>query len=115
MRGPINIDLATQPPPDLAIEVEVANPADQAIATYARLGVPEVWRFDTRRKTLSFLILGPDGTYQPAPRSRSLPMLGPEDVLEQVRLAEELPSFSRWFAQLNEWVRTTIVPRKTEG
>jgi len=115
MRGPVDIDLSTQPTPDLAIEVEVANPADKAIATYARLGVPEVWRFDARRKVLTFLVLGPDGAYQHASRSRCLPLLGPEDVVGQLRLAEETDSFSRWFAQLNEWVRTTILPRAVEG
>ena len=66
MSGPINIDLATQPPPDLAIEVEVGNPADKAIATYARIGVPEVWRLDVRRTTVTFLLLGEDGAYHPA-------------------------------------------------
>ncbi len=115
MSGPLNIDLTTQPPPDLAIEVEVTHPADKAVAAYARIGVPEVWRYDTRRKTLTFLSLGPDGANRPAERSRNLPLLKPEDILGQVRLAEKLGSFSRWFAQLNEWARTTIVPRLAEG
>jgi Uma2 family endonuclease len=115
MGGPLDIDLSTQPPPDLAIEVEVTHPADKAIATYARLGVPEVWRFDVRRKTVEFLLLGEDGTYHTAARSRGLSPLGPEDVLGQLRLAEETASISRWFAQLNEWVRTTILPRMAEG
>ena len=115
MSGPIDIDLSTQPPPDLAIEVEVTHAATKAIATYASLGVPEVWRFDARRRTLAFLVLGEDGSYRPAPRSRNLPLLAPEDVLAQLKLAEETNSFSRWFAQLNEWVRTTILPRMVEG
>ena len=115
MAGPIDIDLTSQPPPDLAIEVEVHHPADKAVATYARLGVPEVWRFNVRRRTVVFLILGEDGAYHPTARSRGLPPLGPEDVLDQLRLAEEIGSLPRWFAQLNEWVRTTIVPRMTEG
>ena len=88
MRGPIDIDLSTQPPPDLAIEVEVTHPAEKAIATYARIGVPELWRYDAPRKTLTFLLLGAGGAYEPALRSRCLPALGPDDVLAQVRLAE---------------------------
>jgi Uma2 family endonuclease len=115
MSGPIDIDLTTQPPPDLAIEVEVGHPADMAIATYARIGVPEVWRQDARRGTLTFLVLGQDREYQSAARSRSLPHLMPKDVLDQLRLAEESRSTSRWCAQLPEWVRTTILPRMLEG
>jgi Uma2 family endonuclease len=115
MSGPINIDLATQPPPDLAIEVELTHSAKKAIATYARMGVPEVWHYEARRGTLAFLILGQDGSYQPAPRSRSLPLIMPEDVVGQLRLAEESGSFSRWYTQLPEWVRTTILPRAVGG
>ena len=46
MAGPVNVNLATQPPPDLAIEVEVSRSAVKALAIYARMGVPEVWRLD---------------------------------------------------------------------
>ena len=115
MSGPIDIDLTTQPPPDLAIEVEVTHAAKKAIATYARLKVPEVWRFDARRRTLAFLVLGEDGSYRPSPRSRNLPLLTPEDALAQLKLAEEINSFSRWSAQLNEWVRLTLLPRAEGG
>lgn len=115
MSGPLDIDLSTQPPPDLAIEVEVTHAADKAVTTYARLKVPEVWRFDARRVTLAFLVLGEQGSYQPAPRSRNLPLLTPGDVLAQLKLAEETNSFSRWSAQLNEWVRATLLPRAEGG
>jgi Uma2 family endonuclease len=115
MGGPLDIDLTTQPPPDLAIEVELTHRADKAIATYARIGVPEVWRFDAGRWTLTFLSLGENGSYQPAAKSRCLPLLTPEDVVAQLRLAEEISSFSRWFTQLNEWVRTTLLTRMPES
>ncbi len=115
MRGPIDIDLTTQPPPDLAIEVEVTHPADQAIAAYARIGVPEVWHHDAQRGKLTFLVLGKDRSYRSAGRSRSLPKLTTQDVLSQLRLAEDSRSFTRWSAQLPEWVRTTILPRSVEG
>ena len=46
MRGWRDYDFDVDPPPDLAIEVEVSHSADDAIAAWGRLGVPEVWRFD---------------------------------------------------------------------
>ena len=55
------------------------------------------------------------GWHDPDPAVSGLPPLGPEDVLGQLRLAEETASISRWFAQLNDWVRATILPRMAEG
>ena len=55
MRGSQNYDFEQDPPPDLAIEVEVTNPADDAIAAWGRLGVPEVWRFDAAHVDLLVL------------------------------------------------------------
>jgi Uma2 family endonuclease len=111
MRGPRDIDLATQPPPDLAIEVEVTHPADDAVAVWARLGVPEVWRLNTERWELTFGLRQDDGTYAPSPRSAGLPELEPGDVLAQLKLAEQLGS-SRWYAQLDGWVRGTLLTRR---
>ena len=110
MRGPVNIDLSTQPPPDLAIEVEATHPADDSVVAWGRIGVPEVWRFDAPRWALSFWLRRDDGTYGPIDRSLVLPGLAPSDVLEQLRLADELGT-SLWFVQLAGWVRDVIAPR----
>ncbi len=48
MRGKVEIDLSVDPPPDLAIEVEVSRSAASRLPIYAALGVPEVWRYDGR-------------------------------------------------------------------
>ena len=111
LSGMKELNLATDPPPDLAIEVENSNMADKSMAIYACLGVSEVWRHDVRRNKLSFWSLGADGQYAAIERSLGFPFLGPEDVLFQIKRAEEINSFTRWFGQLNDWVRDTIVPR----
>lgn len=113
MRGPLNIDLVTQPPPDLAIEVEVSHPADAAMIAYGRLGVPEVWRYDVERETLGFWRRRDDGTYEPMDRSVVLAPLEPNDVLEQLRRADALGS-SGWFAQLDDWARDVLLPRRVD-
>jgi len=111
MAGPLEIDLAIHPPPDLAIEVENTHKATGALRIYARLGVPEVWRHDVRRGTLGFFALQPDGTYTPIPRSLGFPCLTPTDLLFQVDQAAAIGSHIRWFAQLNDWARDVIRPR----
>lgn len=44
MRGKRRIDLTVDPPPDLAIEVDVI--AKTQLAAYAALGVPELWLYE---------------------------------------------------------------------
>jgi Uma2 family endonuclease len=111
MQGPSNIDLGSQPPPDLAIEVEVTHSADDPIAAWGRLGTPQVWRHNTDNETLRFLARNDDGTYSDAAHSLAFPFLEPADVLTQMQLAAQLGA-ARWFAQLPEWVRTVLLPRR---
>jgi Uma2 family endonuclease len=40
------IDLAVDPPPDLALEVDITSKSLDRQPIYARLGVPELWRYD---------------------------------------------------------------------
>lgn len=114
MRGNINVDLKTQPPPDLAIEVEVSNPAEMSILAWSRIGVPEVWWFHVDSWTLTFLALQEDGTYLPVTRSLALPTLTPEDVADQLRRSEEMDT-SPWYQALSTWVRDVLVPRQAGG
>lgn len=111
MRGPIGVDLAAQPPPDLAIEVEATRSADDSVAVWARLGVSEVWRVQVNPMSVSFNVLRGDGTYWLAQRSAAFPVLEPDDLSRQLALAEQT-GWSRWVRQLNEWVRVELLPRQ---
>ena len=44
VRGKKRIDLRTDPPPDLAIEIDITSKTN--LKNYEALGVPEVWRYD---------------------------------------------------------------------
>src|SRR5437899_8506051 len=46
VRGKGALDLTLDPPPDLALEVEISRSALDRLRVYAALGVPEVWRWD---------------------------------------------------------------------
>jgi len=37
--------LATDPPPDLVIGIDITNPSLNKLPLYAAIGVPEVWRY----------------------------------------------------------------------
>jgi len=42
------VDLATDPPPDLVVEIDITHTDINKPALYASMGVPEFWRYDGR-------------------------------------------------------------------
>jgi len=73
VRGRKEVDLTVDPPPDLAVEVEITSRWVDKMPIYAALGVGEVWRYDG--KALRVEQLQADGTYARQPRSPSFPFL----------------------------------------
>ena len=110
MRGMENYDFDVDPPPDLAIEVEASHSADDAIAAWGRLGVPEVWRFDAATSTCTFWNRRDDGTYEQVDRSMFLP------DARSVRCGRPDSTWrENWerrngIVQLEDWVRDVIQP-----
>jgi Uma2 family endonuclease len=104
IRGKTTIDLAIDPPPDLAIEIDITSLSLPRLPIYAALGVPEVWRFDGETIVLLALI---NGKYQEIPTSIALPIVTPiilQDWLTQVKTTGE----STWAMAIQRWVRETI-------
>ena len=44
--GKERIDLRTDPPPDIVVEIDVSRESTRKLAIYAGMSVPEVWRYD---------------------------------------------------------------------
>ena len=61
------------PPPDLAIEVDITHSSIDRLPIFAAIGIPEVWRLAAG--SLQFLHLQPDGSYQPRDPSLAFPTL----------------------------------------
>ena len=58
IRGHKRIDLATDPPPELVIEIDISSPSLNKFPIFAGLGVGEVWRY--HKQTLTILKLSGD-------------------------------------------------------
>src|SRR5262249_23505663 len=78
MAGGRRLDLSRDPPPDLAIEVNVTHGSLDRLAIYAALKVPEVWRLDG--DSLTFHVLTADGTYASSDRSKAFLQVAPADL-----------------------------------
>ena len=46
IRGKLDFDLTKDPPPDLVLEIDVTHKCLNRFPIYARLGVPEIWRYE---------------------------------------------------------------------
>jgi Uma2 family endonuclease len=71
VRGKRELDLSRDPPPDLALEVEITHSSVDKLEIYAVLGIPELWRFDG--ETLRILELNSAGHYVAREQSLNLP------------------------------------------
>jgi len=47
--GKRKLDLDSDPPPDIVVEVDTTNESLSQFPIYAALGVPEIWRYDGKR------------------------------------------------------------------
>lgn len=103
-----NLDLAIDPPPDLAIEIEITRSILNRLGVYGALGVPEIWRFDGQ--TLRILGRQPDGSYREIPRSEVLPWVSIEEISRFTQL-EDTHDDTRWARTFRAWVREVVLPR----
>ncbi|WP_373529422.1 Uma2 family endonuclease [Nostoc sp.] len=47
IRGKLKFDLNQDPPPDLALEIDITSKSLDRFPIYARLAVPEIWSYDS--------------------------------------------------------------------
>jgi Uma2 family endonuclease len=86
VRGKRKLDLKKDPPPDLAVEVEVTRKILDRLEAYSKLGVREIWRLDG--KSVTFLKLT-GGEYRSIKRSLAFPTISPDDVGRFIGMMEK--------------------------
>ena len=75
----MEINFETDPPPDVAVEIDVHHDSLGKLPIYAGLGIPELWRYDEIQMTICHL---QEGQYVKASASRALPMLTSQILTE---------------------------------
>ncbi len=97
------LDLQTDPPPDLAIEVDITSSSRRRFGIYLQLQIPEVWRY-TQRQGVSIYQLE-KGQYIECEFSPTFLMISPGKLIEFLQLAETEDDNSVIRA-LRRWIRT---------
>jgi len=68
----IHLDLNTDPPPDVIIEIDIHHESLSRFPIYAALGIPEIWHYDERQLTI-YQLAG--SKYSPTAASPAFPVL----------------------------------------
>jgi len=97
------IDLAVDPPPDLAIEIDIT--ARSRFDNYEKLGVPEVWRYDGKNLEINVL---QEGCYIVAESSRLFPHLPLREIIPDYIAQSHETGRNAAMRKFRAWVRTQI-------
>lgn len=102
VRGRDDYDPAVDPPPDLAIEVDISRSSLDKLAIYADFGVPEVWIHSGR--ILRVYQLQADGKYAEQDRSPSFPFLPLDEVRSFLDRRNDVDE-TAWMRSFRAWAR----------
>lgn len=109
MRGKKEWSTLGDPPPDLAVEIDITRSWLDREGIYAALGVPEIWNFDG--STFRVLVLGANGKYREKSKSLAFPWLPIDGFAQFVTMLGGTDEVSL-IRKFTEWLRTHIVPKK---
>ena len=100
IRGKERIDLTIDPPPDLAIEIDITNRTK--FSNYLLLGVPELWRYDGKKLQINVLV---EGQYVESALSNLFPNFDIKDKIpELLQRSKEIGS-AKIRKVFREWVK----------
>lgn len=105
--GKDELDFTVDPPPDLAIEIDISRSWLDRMGIYAAFRVPEVWRFDGQ--ALHVYRLKEDGHYEQSAGSPSFPFL-PLAEFSRFVLTAPGTDETTLIRSFRAWVRERILP-----
>jgi Uma2 family endonuclease len=96
-----NIDLSQDPPPDIVVEVDITHSDIDKFRLYAKMGVPEFWRFNGQVLQIYQFQEGQYAEVEVGPTFPTVPKTRLYEFLEQARKDEVEAELA-----LREWVRS---------
>jgi Uma2 family endonuclease len=97
------INLSQDPPPDLVVEVDITHTDINKLELYARLGVPELWRFNGQIWRIYQL---ENNVYQEVEFSPTFPLVPKTKLYEFLATAKEDEVMAE--KNLRKWCQETI-------
>jgi len=103
VRGKNRLDLTIDPPPDLALEIDITNRSHPEI--YQFLGVPELWRYEKNKLQILLLI---DGKYIESLTSRNFPNFSLTEVIPQYLNQCRTEGRNKGMRAFRSWVKEQL-------
>ena len=103
VRGKNRLDLAVDPPPDLALEIDITNRSHPEI--YQSLGVPELWRYQPNKLQILLLV---DGKYVESENSRNFPDFPLIEVIPQYLTQCRTEGRNQGVKAFRSWVKARL-------
>jgi Uma2 family endonuclease len=104
MRGKLTIDLKNDPPPDLAVEMDLTSSSINKMAVYAELKVPEVWIWKKGKLIINILN---DTGYVESETSLAFGSFPVKELAQFMNLDSEKGENAR-IREFREWVRSHL-------
>lgn len=105
MRGKFTWDALSDPPPDLALEIDMTRGTADRLGLYAAFGVPEVWRFDG--ETLRVYVLTSQGNHEQSDISSAFPAIAISEIVRFLELARSA-DYLGVIRTFRDWVRKSL-------
>jgi len=107
VRSKERVDLATDPPPDIVIVIEITNPSISKLALFAEFGVPEVWRYDGSRLEISQLR---GSRYEASEESAAFPGVSATALTQLLQQGKALGR-TGWLRTARVWAKEHLAQR----
>lgn len=104
--GKLKIDLSVDPPPDVAVEIDISSDSTNKLAIYQSLGVPEVWIYNGRRMGVYHLT---DQGYVEAPNSLAFSLLTADALTEALEKSKTIGQNAA-LRSFRNWLRINLPP-----
>jgi len=105
VRAKERIDLNVDPPPDLGVEIDMTTDSRRRFSIYAKIGVPEIWRYDGRAATIHQR--QQDGRYNVVDRSRYFSFLTAADLTRVLAQRGQVDQ-NTLVRSFREWVKSQL-------
>jgi Uma2 family endonuclease len=99
-----HVDLMTDPPPDLIIEVDISSPSARRLEIYKQLRVPEIWRYASGWVQIYQLR---EEAYVPCDASLAFPLVSTAVInqfLQQAETQDDTSFIRAW----RRWIRQQV-------
>lgn len=101
VRDKDSLDLETDPPPDLVIEIDVTSFSLDKLPLYAAIGVPEVWRYEGTKLEI---LIHDGGSYRKSAESKCLAGFRADALADLMQKRKSLRR-TEWLEKIREAAR----------